>query len=872
MLRPFDKMELKRGILSVYGMFLWREREVVVTKGQIAIYRRSLGTMKHKINLWDPHVRITFVANEPTLTISLHQEDIVLDCKTPVERDAWLGAIYSAQADPPKAFQTRPTLAQDEESDTDSDFENFQDETETLREFQHARSSIIFDVGQLSREEINLVLLPTTQSLDALAQPANTVNAPPSKLVLALATYVERTEGGSRIVLLHWDVLVSLRIGLSLSKFLTLLAERQGSHTSTVSSITTAPHRKASLTHKTNVSNFVRDLLFHPLYSQRLRSDEAVSLSVIDAHFPHCRLRRFSHTDDDLPKQTLGAPALVRKCSGPASSSSTIVVDWGGGKKHAFPSIVMSGISLAKLQPSHGHSFSSVLPLRAVMATYKMSPLSFAQQCTLFHHAQLTGLPLWSFLVPTHYQKDISESFNRLTCYLVWSVLAEDSPSDRAAAIEAITSTAMAASAKSVNNFHLVMACIGCLGDTPLMPSRLPLTWKKVKAKTKAQLHELRALCDYTGGFETLRRKQSLISATCPSLPFLGIIGASLERLKSSPYVTNDSKQPLNFDRLERQYHALHVVENAMTSAFPMTPHPDVQHLLATLPQQLHFVSSKMLQLRSMQLQGYETSATSIVATTSAAAAAAAPTRRVSITNESARLLTFRASCVLWHRVACPNARLKILVEAMAADDKSPVARLISNLHRDVRASLFASSCPALCLVVSQGLDGIFRAAVDTHGSECMEMTGWDETTAWQTALYEALVECVYGPVAQSVQAKLQAEHREVDLVVRRRLEAQTAQTLVHYTMFNPLNQLALTGQTPIAMLRLLSAIRQELNATDEIATKQLRSLVATSTATTPHTTLQFISSTIDLTKCSAALISGFDLFKKCLVVDEPRS
>ncbi|ETW06884.1 hypothetical protein H310_03009 [Aphanomyces invadans] len=913
-------MELKRGILSVHGTFLWRERDVVVTQGQVAIYRRTRGTLKTKINLWDPHVYIAFAANETTLTITCHHDDeVILDCRTPAERDAWLAVLYAAQANAPTVMSSTSQSA-DDDSDTDSDFETSggsDDSTTegTLAAFQNVRSSIIFDVGQLTRDEINRVLLPTTQSLDAAATspvPIPSSSTPQtcsssSKHLVALATYIERTENGGRIVLLHWDVIVELGLGMTLPALLMLLSDRQGTRVPT-SSCAPAAHRKPSLTHKTNVSSFVRDLLFHPLYSQRLRSCEAACLAVIDSRFPHCRLRRFSNTDDDLPStfkssssstaitsQTI--PLLVRKHSVPQTSSSSMSLssDWSTEvkKRNSFPSIVMSGISLAQLQPSTvTNSFATVPPLRTVMATYKLTPLMFAQQCTLFHHGQLTALPLWSFLSPGHFQKDISDSFNRLTAYLVWSILVEDSPTDRADAIDAVTAVAMASSAKFVNNFHLVMACIGCLGDTPLMQSRLPLTWKRVKSKTKAHLYELRSLCDYTGGFDTLRRKQSLISATCPSLPFLGIVGAALERLKSSPYLvfnataseSSGSEPPseghLDMERLERQYNTLHVVENAMTTQYPLIGQSDVQHLLGTLPKQLQFVTPKLLHMRSLQLQHSETqslrssaavlfssnpSGSSVSDGTGGnAATATGAMRRVSMTTESGRVLSFRASCVLWHCVAKPEDRLRMLVEALFADDKSTPARLAATLHRDVRTCVFTASSAAMCLQVTQGLDAIFRTVVDTSGGECVEVTGWEDPKDWQPKLYECLVDVVFASMAQIVQAKLQAEYKEQDGQLRRRLQNQT-DTLVHYTMFNPLNQLVLQGQTPVALLRLLSSVVQELNSTDAIARKQLRTLLANSTSTTPQSAIEFVSSTIDLTKCSTDLVRGIDLLKKAV-------
>ncbi|RHY91739.1 hypothetical protein DYB37_005925 [Aphanomyces astaci] len=904
---------------------------VVVTQGQVAIYRRSHRTLKSKINLWDPHVHIGFIANESTLTITAHHHDeLILDCHTPADRDVWLAVLYSAQANPPFAASTVCQVA-DADSDTDSDFESSgttDDSTTegTLAAFQNVRSSIIFDVSQLTRDEINRVLLPTTQSLDAALAVASPTLAPSfpskpqsvaapfssSKHIVALASYIEHTENGGRVVLLHWDVITDMCLGVTLPALLVVLADRQSIRVSATSGVLT--HRKPSLTHKTNVSEFVRDLLFHPLYCQRLRACEAACLAVIDARFPQCRLRRFSHTDDDLPStlksSVTSIPSLVRKHSVPhtlSSSTSLLSSDWSSERKkrNSFPSIVMSGISLAQLQPTTVmNSFATVPPLRTVMATYKLTPLAFAQQCTLFHHGQLTALPLWSFLSPGHFQKDISDSFNRLTMYLVWSILVEESPTDRADAIDAVTAVAMASSAKFVNNFHLVMACIGCLGDTPLMPSRLPLTWKRVKSKTKAHLYELRSLCDYAGGFDTLRRKQSLISATCPSLPFLGIVGAALERLKSSPYVvpstttsttttatstttatTNSGDHHLDMERMERQYQTLHVVENAMTTAYPLVPQSDVQHLLGTLPKQLQFATPKLLHMRSLQLQHSETqslrssAAAALFSSNSSnyestpASSNGAPQatttgsamRRVSLTSESGRVLSFRASCVLWHCVAKPEDRLKVLVEALFADDKSSPARLAATLHRDVKTCAFSSSSAAMCLQVTQGLDAIFRTVVDTSGGECVEVTGWEDPNEWQPKLYESIVDVVFSPMAQIVQVKLQAEYKEQDGHVRRRLQGQATDTLVHYTMFNPLNQLVLQGQTPVALLRMLASVVQELNATEAIARKQFRTLLANSTAITPQSAMEFISSTIDLTKCSLDLVRGIDLLKKAV-------
>lgn len=198
--------------------------------------------------------------------------------------------------------------------------------------------------------------------------------------------------------------------------------------------------------------------------------------------------------------------------------------------------------------------------------------------------------------------------------------------------IENIISIAMSASAPPLNNFHLVMACVGCLGDIPLMATRMPITWKRVRAKYKTRLTELRRLCDHTGGFENLRRKQTAESERPASsgepaasvIPFIGVIGVMLERLRSASYFT--AKKMLDLEKLERQYLVLSVLENALLKPAPrptraprrgkLAPTESAASMTTRLQEffkslKMDFATSRFHQLRSQQILANESTTTS---------------------------------------------------------------------------------------------------------------------------------------------------------------------------------------------------------------------------------------------------------------------
>ncbi|OQR83336.1 hypothetical protein ACHHYP_14818 [Achlya hypogyna] len=738
--------EVKRGHLGVRGKWMvssfadcmgltycdqWRDRDVVLaTTGEFLVYRKGTSTLKMKIHLWDPDVKITFHADDALLALKTRcsERDLVFDCKSTKERDGWLTAIYGVQAKTPAAAHV------DEDSDSDSD-ENFQiyaDETETLAAFQHVRQSIVCALGM-------------EEDVVDLCDPEPPTDTEHAKHWHALAAFIEHVESGGRSVLLHWEQLSALPIGLTMATLLTTIGERN-KQTATATAVTPGSRpRKTSSSQKTLVTAFVRDLLFHSLYGARLGapgSDElAANVRLIDKYFPHCRLRRFSNLDDsDVP--VVVAAAHVEA---PPPTVSVRLANQRG-TRHIIVASDKAVSTESRRQRVEGSPLGALQTLRAVLRAFDMTPEAFAHQCTLYHRAQLGNLPVWTFLGPaTPAQRALTNHFNKLTAYLVWSVVAEEGPGDRAHVIEAITSIAVAA--HGCSNFHLVMACIGCLGDAPLMQSRLPLTWKRVRAKSKAQLFELRSLCDHNGGFDTLRKKQHLLSGSAATLPFLGVVGAALERLRATPLLANGK---IDVDKLERQYDALKVVENALNHQYVWEADASAKAFLEKLPVHAAFIVPTGLHQRSLQLQAWETMPFRVPSFGDT------PGRRGSKAAEGSRVLPYTHACALLRTVASAGDRIRLFVELLVLSDKTPVAKIVRGLWADVHESLFTTTTDATCSILRKGLAAVVDASRTHCGSECTELAANEATV--DVLLYESVVRSVVPPVATGLIAKLQAE------------------------------------------------------------------------------------------------------------------
>ncbi|KDO28364.1 hypothetical protein SPRG_06603 [Saprolegnia parasitica CBS 223.65] len=820
--------EVKRGIVGVRGTWMWRDRDVVVARnGELLVYRKGTTTLKLKIHLWDPAVQITFHADDALLRIKTRCDDVLFDCKETSHRDTWLATIYTVQAmAPPVPSSSSPgVVALDDSDDSDDgDFEIYADETETLAAFQKVRRSITCDLG-----------VDASDGNDTA-----TVNeAEQAKHWNALAAYIEHVDGAGRSVLLHWDVLLALPVGLSMANLLTALGERNRP----ASSPTTAPQgrRKTSASQKTLVTAFVRDLLFHHTYGHRLGKDAqmAANIHLIDKYFPHCRLRRFSNLDDkDVPVVV----AATQLTNSPAPPPSVRLLPQRGNRHILVQSDKNPSPPSTPPPPRSLSPLATLQTLRSLLERHSMTPEAFAEQCTLFHRSQLGNVPLPTFLGPaTCEQKAISDHFNKLTAYLVWSVVAEESPLERAQAIETITAIAVAANGHELNNFHLVMASIGCLGDTPLMPSRLPATWKRVRAKCKAQLFELRSLCDHNGGFETLRKKQLLMSGTAATLPFLGVVGATLERLRTTPLFTAGR---IDVEKLTRQYDALRVVENALERSYVFPAHDGVQAFLQGLPPPMDGLQSRSLALQSIEASYMSSSAFRV------ASFGDIPPRRSSTSSEANRVVPFKFACALQHTVPVASDRLALYMELLLVSDKTPVLKLVQSLLRDVHESLFLTSTQATCDLLVSRWDALLTAMVTYCLPEIIDVVGPDG--ALEPLLYESVVRAVFPAFARSVYCKVVAEQAPITKTTR----DQSAQ--VH-----PLDAL-LAPPSPIHALQLIANVLATFPTT--IAEHEFQKLLHTSRVPSPRALRVFMASSLDPTRLRDALRQALAVYTRCIV------
>lgn len=790
-------------------------------------------------------------------------KDCVLDCHTTPARDAWLGALFTARGrldvdteselvlsgdddsdddvdaititgDPNSSASRRnakrDTLQQadDAENDGESDTNEYSD---ALLAFQDVRSSMMQCHLAMSLTKEDLFVAPdaSLQSKHHHIHATRSEEAARLKCLRSVLVFIESVAHGGRVVLLHLGVLASA--GITVEDLLLALGEKQkenprrGSLTSSTISLT-----------KLYVATFVRDMLFHPVYSKRIEVQSEHVNVLIDRFFSHCRLRRFSHDDDQMALMSVHpvgvdfaatkALMMLRGAQGDGTSAldrppppSTATMSKAEmllkKKRHSFPNILTplrakaglldatkleellrkgtkgpapsdaasqgGGAAVQSIGPenrktdnststSSSSSFgtldsgifrddSAPEPLGSLL--WRNSCQEIAEQISLFHHKQIARLSLWDFLHnPREAAKDLTESFNRLATYFVWSVLLEDTAKDRAETIENIISIALAAASVSLNNFHLVMACVGCLGDTPLMVSRLPATWKKVRAKFKTHLRELRTLCDHAGGFDNLRKRQTITSAKGCCIPFVGVIGVALERLRATTYFSGDRSAMLDFEKLERQYSALHVLENAIQRPY--------KHLLAV--EQLHaflenltlgFATPRLLQLRSQQIlvsesagsSGGSSRHTSFLQPVAGESSDSGPVAAVSA---APSFLTFRNVCSTLIAVPTASERVQICLETLFADEKQPLASQLRKFWLDFKTNVWVTPCHFVVQSVRVCIDTLQRDVVATKASELQQISGLDEaSTELRQLVYEKLVRLVTQPIFTWVMTKV---------------------------------------------------------------------------------------------------------------------
>ncbi|KAK1947900.1 hypothetical protein P3T76_000190 [Phytophthora citrophthora] len=904
----------------------WRDRYVLVKPGEMIIRRRREGSIKAKIDLLDTNLKLTFLGGQSLFTISMHGRDTVFDFRSTVTRDEWISAIVSAQERPDSEVdcdedgtehlsvdetddqeghkRSSMTSMGTEKSDTmDDDSEGYND---ALLALQSVRDSVMQCHLSMGAAEIDSFINPRDHPTPAFTKAAPSLRRVQSakrseeelrqKRLRSLLTLIESTPHGGRVVLLHLGVVASA--GINVGDMLLALGEKQRDN----------PRRgsftpRTLSTQKHNVASFIRDILFHPIYSKREEVNTEVVQGLIDLFFPHCRLRRFS--DDTEYQQVQPAPNNTSRVT--AKSENDAEVDPSSTsaatptttlnpsrpqrrkrRNHSFPNL--GGISqLAKskgllptstddnnrsisarkleegghrlrdnlsvlfapmtpspapgggrdlhiplLSPSTPFTASASdeldficediplpVPLRSML--WEMSCSEMAEQLTIFHHSQLSNVHPWEFLHhPKQAAKELTEHFNRLVAYFVWSVLVEDSPKGRAEVIEDIISIAMAASAPPLNNFHLVMACVGCLGDTPLMSSRMPTTWKKVRVKYKTRLGELRRLCDHSGGFENLRRKQSTESArpvlssdvsTASIIPFIGVIGVMLERLRSTSYFT--AKKMLDVEKMERQYMVLNVLENALLKPAPRpsripqrgkTSPSETAAAMTTRLQQffkalrMEFATSRFHQLRSQQILANETSATSSASASFGLGTTLNGSNRggvpVNLTaskfdssihssigpSEDSGLpfVSFRDICVLLVSVPEMRERMQMALEALFVDGRQPATQFLRKFWLDFKQNVWISGVGPTLQSVRLCVSALYQEVMTYKITELMQITGLDENSSeLHDVVYAKLVVVTVQPIYLKIVSKVKRNFVKEDAHASARLLQSTPQVVV---------------------------------------------------------------------------------------------
>ncbi|OWZ23873.1 hypothetical protein PHMEG_0001161 [Phytophthora megakarya] len=908
---------------------MWRDRYVTIKPGEMVIRRRKEGAIKAKIDLLDTNIKLTFLGGQSLLTISMHGRDLVFDFRSTVTRDEWISAIVSAQERPGSDVdceedgtellsdaemddhevhkRSSMTSLGTEKSDTmEEDSEGYND---ALLALQSVRDSVMQCHLSMGAAEVDTFVNPRDPATPAFTKAAPSLRRVQSakrseeelrqKRLRSLLSMIESSPHGGRVVLLHLGVVASA--GVNVGDMLLALGEKQRDN----------PRRgsftpRTLSTQKHNVAAFVRDILFHPIYSKREEVNTEVVQGLIDLFFPHCRLRRFSDDTEPVQPSVNNSSRVTTKSENDADTETSSAVPPPNAapstpnpaarapqrrkrRNHSFPNLGISHLAKSKgliqtsaddndrsinasrfeesgqrlrdnlsllfapmiqspgpggggpvpmLSPSTPFTATSSdeldliceiiplpVPLRSLL--WELSCSEMAEQLTIFHHSQLTNVYPWEFLHhPKEAAKELTDHFNRLVAYFVWSVLVEDSPKERAEVIENIISIAMAASAAPLNNFHLVMACVGCLGDIPLMSSRMPTTWKKVRAKYKTRLGELRRLCDHSGGFENLRRKQSAESArpvlssevsTTSIIPFIGVIGVMLERLRSTSYFT--AKKMLDLEKLERQYMVLNVLENALLKPAPRpsraprrgkaAPSESAAEMTARLQHffrglNMDFATSRFHQLRSQQILANETSTTSsasasfVLGTTmngSTSNRGAVPVTvnpaviRFDSSSHSSigssedsglSFVSFRDICILLVSVPDTRERLQMALEALFVDGRQPATQFLRKFWLDFKQNVWISGVGPTLQSVRLCVSALYQEVMTHKIVELMQISGLDENSSdLHDMIYAKIVVMTVQPIYLKIASKVKRNYVKEDAHASSRLLRSTPQVVV---------------------------------------------------------------------------------------------
>jgi hypothetical protein len=971
----------------------------------------------------DSNLKLTFHDDQLLITISTHEKDTVLQCKSFSERDGWVSALYSASRhevedeDEDEDDNDEEKLLTNDQvtSDDSNDAESMNEYNEDLLAFQDVRSSILKCSMTLlggSDQYVATKTSPLLKSFHLKRDHAQTTSTSKNETEMrvrylnSLLTYIETSPHGGRSVLLQLNLIQPL--GIHLVDLVRALGEKQKENP-----------RRASFTNaamsmqKLYIATFIRDILFHPLYSKHpaiLEANQELN-RIIYQFFPHCRLRRFSQDADHMIMIHPISPELMKHVAKPDDTqqgvSNPVKTSSGNTtttsqlhqllltrrKRHSFPNIFVPLVASAsnssyssgnntptgsatstsestqqeqqdltsltswikkktnmtasqeildaqqplqkqQLYPSLQEQSSSKTmtilsgndsdllvrdvtlldPLRNLL--WKFSCTEIAEQITFFHAQQLKKqLILWEFIRhPTDSTKAISDHFNRLVMYFVWSVLVEDTPKERAEVIENIIDIALAALTPSLHNFHLVMACVGCLGDLPLMASRLPNTWKKVRSKYRTRLRDLRLLCDHTGGFEMLRKRQATESMKGPSIPFVGVIGVTMERLRSMQHFSNASNSKLDIDKMERQYVALNAIENALQKPFKqLEPNARLQSFIHHL--NMEFATPKLFQLRSQQILGLETvnasssgsrhssfspgnllspsEETGTIGTDRSSIYGSSTLHLITTLGNSASsttesmngvnggsipsngdhpgFLPFRSICAILASVKDHRERVSICLEALFADDRQAKTKYLHKFWLEFKQNASLSACHVTLSGIRVCTDAIVKSLLNQKCYELLELSGLDEnSTELIYLVYEKVVRIVVQPIMAWIFAKVKRTFETEDVQLRNamnQMKNANSMPLIHEESTAVLGLLHMFESlgTPMEMTNHLAQMNAFLggeNASMETKIDMLLPIMIRSNLQSPFSTLHLMQQLLDLSLISSMSRDGFQLFE----------
>jgi len=201
----------------------------------------------------------------------------------------------------------------------------------------------------------------------------------------------------------------------------------------------------------------------------------------------------------------------------------------------------------------------------------ELDPLEIARQLTImesriFNQIQPSEFlgKAWSIGGPdkSPHIRELIERANKVTAWVVESILQEDSPKRRSEMTKHFV--LIAEKSKTLNNFNTLMAILAGLSSAPI--HRLKRTWAATNNKVKGAADGLRQLMDSSSNFA--RYRDALHSVNPPCVPFLGVYLTDLTFIEDGNTHLIKGTNLINFDKRSKVAAVIQEVQQYQTAQY----------------------------------------------------------------------------------------------------------------------------------------------------------------------------------------------------------------------------------------------------------------------------------------------------------------